>query len=278
VRIYRGINALSDFRTSKLLAKLRAVNPAIVSVQAEYIHFADNDSQLAETDHERIAQLTTYGMPFEGNPNGSIYLVVPRPGTISPWSSKATDIVHNSGIEQVKRIERGVAYFVEGAAVGDPQVAAALHDRMTETVLFNLESASVLFESTEPGHLRAVDIVGSGKQALIDANSAFGLALADDEIDYLYDAYSVLKRNPTDAELMMFAQVNSEHCRHKIFNADWVIDGQKQPKSLFKMIVNTHDKGGQDVLSAYTDNAAILRGPEAGRVIAAGKCANTYHQ
>jgi phosphoribosylformylglycinamidine synthase len=277
VRIYRGINALSDFRTTKLLAKLHAVNPSITAVEAEYIHFADTDSQPSPTDHEQLSKLATYGTPFVGEATGALYLVTPRPGTISPWSSKATDIVHNSGVHAVRRIERGIAYFVTGAPIGDSTVAAILHDRMTESVFFDLDSASVLFGSTDPGQLRIVDLGSGGKQALIDANSNFGLALADDEIEYLFDAYTALKRNPTDAELMMFAQVNSEHCRHKIFNADWTIDGQKQPKSLFKMITNTYDKGGQDVLSAYSDNAAVLRGPKAGRFFPDASGNYAYH-
>jgi phosphoribosylformylglycinamidine synthase len=164
---------------------------------------------------------------------------VPRPGTISPWSSKATDIIHNSGVDAVKRIERGVAYYIHGASSKNPALGELLHDRMTEAVLFDREATAVLFEATEPAPMRSVDILSQGKEALIAANQSFGLALADDEIDYLFDAYSNLKRNPTDVELMMFAQVNSEHCRHKVFNADWLIDGQKQPKSLFKMIKNT---------------------------------------
>jgi phosphoribosylformylglycinamidine synthase len=204
-------------------------------------------------------QLLTYGAPFTGSNSEELYLVVPRPGTISPWSSKATDIIHNSGVKEVTRLERGIAYYVQGGARRD-KIAAALHDRMTEVVLDNLAAAKVLFEEHQPQPLQVVDIA-KGRQTLADINARLGLAMTDDEIDYLYDAYAkTLQRNPTDVELMMFGQVNSEHTRHKVFNADWVIDGQKQPKSLFKMIKNTYEKGGRDVLSAYSDNAGAGRG------------------
>lgn len=262
MRTYPGISALSDFRRSKLLTKLQSVDPSVESVDGEYVHFVDGDN-LSASDKRELVSLLSYGTPFGGSGEGELYLVIPRPGTISPWSSKATDIIHNSGITAVNRVERGVAYYVKGGSKQD-QIAAVLHDRMTEVVLDSLESARVLFETAKPAGLGTIDIA-SGKDALIQANGALGLALADDEIDYLYGAYKELGRNPTDVELMMFAQVNSEHCRHKVFNADWLVDGQKQPKSLFKMIKNTYEKGGQDVLSAYSDNAAVLKGPEAGR-------------
>jgi phosphoribosylformylglycinamidine synthase len=277
VQVFKGIAALSDFRKAKLLAKLQAIDPAIKAVDAEYVHFADINVKLAPTDKNQLEELLTYGTPFLGKVEGMLYLVVPRPGTISPWSSKATDIVHNSGLEGVNRVERGIAYYVQGAKSHQPEVVEVLHDRMTETVLDDLKSASVMFETTEPGELQTVNISG-GKEAFIKANQELGLALADDEIDYLFDAYTGLGRNPTDVELMMFAQVNSEHCRHKVFNADWKIDGKAQPKSLFKMIKNTYEKGGEDVLSAYSDNAAVLKGPEAGRFFSETDGTYSYHK
>ncbi len=278
MQVYRGIAALSDFRKTKLLAQLQAVDPSINDVEAEYIHIADTDQELSSADESRLQKLTTYGTAFAGKTAGTTYLVVPRPGTISPWSSKATDIVHNSGLTQVKRIERGIAYYVSGSAERDKTVAELLHDRMTEAVLDSVDAAKVLFEVSEASELQTVDI-SSGKSALTKANRELGLALADDEIDYLYAAYSDLGRNPTDAELMMFAQVNSEHCRHKIFNADWTIDGEAQPKSLFKMIKNTYERGGEDVLSAYHDNAAVIKGPKAGRFFSNPSNGEyTYHQ
>jgi phosphoribosylformylglycinamidine synthase len=278
VQVYRGISALSDFRKTKLLARLQAVDPAISSIEAEYIHIADVEGELSDSQQKEVQELATYGTPFTGSSEGALYLVVPRPGTISPWSSKATDIIHNSGIAAVQRIERGVAYYLNGAAVNNPAIADLLHDRMTETVLTDVAAAAVLFEATEPGELSSVDILAGGKAALVEANTALGLALADDEIDYLYNAYRGLDRNPTDAELMMFAQVNSEHCRHKVFNAAWSIDGQPQPKSLFKMIKNTYEKGRQDVLTAYQDNAAVLKGPRAGRFFSDADGTYRYHQ
>jgi phosphoribosylformylglycinamidine synthase len=258
VQFYKGIAALSDFRQAKLLSRLQSINSSITAVSAEYVHIADINGELGAEDEKNLVELLSYGTPYQGISEGEIYLVVPRPGTISPWSSKATDIVHNSGLHQVRRVERGTVYYVVGPTQDRDSISSVLHDRMTETVLNSLETSSVLFETTEPGKLGSVDILKGGKEALTKANTDLGLAMAHDEIDYLYDAYKDLDRNPTDVELMMFAQVNSEHCRHKVFNADWIIDGQKQPKSLFKMIKNTYEKGGQDVLSAYHDNAAVL--------------------
>jgi phosphoribosylformylglycinamidine synthase len=273
VQAYRGIAALSDFRRAKLLTKLQTADASITGVDAEYVHLADVGRQLSSADEKQLRRLTTYGVPFTGQAKGTLYLVVPRPGTISPWSSKATDIVHNSGLSAVKRIERGIAYYVFGGSGKNYQVIAGLlHDRMTEAVLTDLEAAKVLFETAEPKELRTID-----RTKLKAANRELGLALNDGEIDYLYKAYGDLKRDPTDVELMMFAQVNSEHCRHKIFNADWIIDGAKQPKSLFKMIKNTYEKGGQDVLSAYSDNAAVLKGPKAGRFFSGQDGAYGYH-
>ncbi len=277
MQFYRGIAALSDFRKAKLLAQLQQINGSISNVTAEYIHIADVSGKLAPADEQILADLTTYGTPLDGSPKGTLYLVVPRPGTISPWSSKASDIVHNAGLDKVRRIERGVAYFVDGVNETSSAIDDILHDRMTETVLVDFESASELFDEHRPKEFSRVDIL-TGKHSLIEANHELGLALAEDEIDYLFKAYSELGRNPTDVELMMFAQVNSEHCRHKIFNADWKIDGKPQPKSLFKMIKNTYEKGGEDVLSAYHDNAAVLRGPKAGRFFASNDGSYAYHQ
>lgn len=263
---YRGINALSDFRTKKLLARLQDIDNDITDVSAEYVHFAATNKALSSDEAEQLKRLTTYGTAYTGSNKGKLFLVVPRPGTISPWSSKATDIAHNTGLLSINRIERGIAYFVSGMGeAGNQNVAAILHDRMTEVVFASLEDAEQLFQTEEPRQLGTIELQKAGKQALIDANDSLGLALADDEVEYLFDSYTALKRNPTDVELMMFAQVNSEHCRHKVFNADWNIDGKNQPKSLFKMIKNTYEQGGEDVISAYSDNAAVIKGPQAGR-------------
>ncbi len=265
MQVYLGVAALSDFRRRKLLAKLQAIDPKITSVDAEYVHLVDGQAA------DRLKDLVTYGTPFKGSSEGTLYLIVPRPGTISPWSSKATDITHNSGLTEVNRLERGIAYYIQGV-VFDEKVAAGLHDRMTETVLPSLADAEVLFETHQPKPLKQVEL-----SKLTDVNREMGLALSDDEIEYLREEYGKLGRDPTDVELMMFAQLNSEHCRHKIFNADWVINGEKQPKSLFKMIKNTYEKGGEDVLSAYHDNAAVLKGPDAGRFFPDEKGQYAYH-
>ncbi|GAA6153003.1 phosphoribosylformylglycinamidine synthase [Pseudoteredinibacter isoporae] len=261
----RGAPALSSFRKQKLLQQLQAADPLVTAVYAEYMHFAELTAELNGDEQNILAKLMHYG-PSEAveEPEGQAYIVVPRPGTISPWSSKATDIVHNAGLGKVERVERGIAYYVVGAERSDV-IAAQLHDRMVETVFPDSEQASALFRHETPKPSSDVDILGGGRPALEKANVTLGLALADDEIDYLVDSFKELNRNPVDVELMMFAQANSEHCRHKIFNASWTIDGEEQDLSLFKMIKNTYERGGDNVLSAYADNASVIRGSKAGR-------------
>ncbi len=213
------------------------------------MHFVDLSQPLSAKEKATLKALLTYNIPFAGKREGKLHLVVPRPGTISPWSSKATDIAKNCGLDKVQRIERGVAHY--DAAVSDINI----HDRMTEVVLDDFAKAAILFEDHKPkSYLEIADLSA--------ANVELGLALSKEEIAYLDNSYTAIGRTPTDVELMMFAQVNSEHCRHKIFNAGWVIDGKKQSKSLFKMIKNTYEKHNGDILSAYTDNAAILAGPK----------------
>ena len=272
MEILRGSPALSAFRINKLLARFQAANLPVSTIYAEYVHFADLSAPLSDNDRESLARLLKYGPNLSSHtPTGKLLLVTPRPGTISPWSSKATDIAHNCGLSQIVRLERGVAYYVEASSLNDEQwslVAAELHDRMMESVFGALEEGEKLFAHHQPTPVTSVDLLGLGRQALIDANLRLGLALADDEIDYLQDAFQTLGRNPNDIELYMFAQANSEHCRHKIFNADWVIDGEKQPKSLFKMIKNTFEKTPDYVLSAYKDNAAVMEGSAVGRYFA----------
>lgn len=270
-----GINALSSFRCARVLAALQEVDTSVKALAAEYVHFIDVP-KLTSQETDQLETLLTYGEPFAGTRTKPLLLVVPRPGTISPWSSKATDIVHNSGLTKVKRVERGVVYYLSGGRPAKQKaVAQLLHDRMIESVFASYDDAAQLFASAKPRSFNEVKVLDGGGQALLAANEALGLALSEDEIDYLVDAYTELKRNPTDVELMMFAQVNSEHCRHKIFNADWIIDGQKQPKSLFKMIKNTYEQNSRDILSAYSDNAAILRGPTTERFFP-DPASNTY--
>ncbi|HEH7597901.1 TPA: phosphoribosylformylglycinamidine synthase, partial [Escherichia coli] len=272
MEILRGSPALSAFRINKLLARFQAARLPVHTIYAEYVHFADLNAPLNDDEHAQLERLLKYGPALASHaPQGKLLLVTPRPGTISPWSSKATDIAHNCGLQQVNRLERGMAYYIEAGTLTNEQwqqVTAELHDRMMETVFFALDDAEQLFAHHQPTPVTSVDLLGQGRQALIDANLRLGLALAEDEIDYLQDAFTKLGRNPNDIELYMFAQANSEHCRHKIFNADWIIDGEQQPKSLFKMIKNTFETTPDHVLSAYKDNAAVMEGSEVGRYFA----------
>ncbi|MGB2055258.1 MAG: phosphoribosylformylglycinamidine synthase, partial [Porticoccaceae bacterium] len=268
--ILSGAPSLSDFRRRKLLSSLQNTVPTVISVMAEYVHFAEVSAPLSEPDQTTLQALLTYGPSAKQQANnGDLLLVVPRPGTISPWSSKATDIAHNCGLNNVIRVERGTAYYIEAteklSATQLQQLGELLSDRMVEAVFTDLQQAQALFSHQQPAAMTQVDILAGGTGALKLANVELGLALAEDEIDYLVASFEELQRNPTDAELMMFAQANSEHCRHKIFNASWTIDGVDQPYSLFGMIRNTNQVGGDNVLSAYSDNAAVVTGTEGGR-------------
>ena len=268
MEILRGASALSEFRLNKLLTTSNELNLGVTNIYAEFVHFADLTAPLNDTDLTKLNKLLTYGPTIaEHQPSGKLVLVTPRPGTISPWSSKATDIANNCGLAQVKRLERGIAYYIEGdlSAIQWQQLNGLVHDRMMEVVLTDLNDANALFVTATPSEMTAIDILTGGRGALEVANIELGLALAADEIDYLVDAFKGLNRNPNDIELMMFAQANSEHCRHKIFNADWTIDGIDQPKSLFKMIKNTYETHPENVLSAYKDNASVMVGSKAGR-------------
>ncbi|SKA46976.1 phosphoribosylformylglycinamidine synthase [Enterovibrio nigricans] len=270
MEILRGSPALSEFRVNKLLESCQAFDLPVISLYAEFVHFADVSVSLNTVEQQKLDRLLTYGPTIaEHTPTGKLFLVTPRPGTISPWSSKATDIAHNCGLNQIKRLERGTAYYVEFSSDltedQGKQLASLLHDRMMEVVFSQLDDASALFKAATPAPMTAVDVLIGGRQALEKANVELGLALADDEIDYLVESFIKLGRNPNDIELMMFAQANSEHCRHKIFNADWTIDGVDQDKSLFKMIKNTFEHNSKYVLSAYKDNAAVMMGSDVGR-------------
>ncbi|MEZ9176922.1 phosphoribosylformylglycinamidine synthase [Vibrio kanaloae] len=271
MRILRGSPALSEFRVNKLLELCRELSLPVTGIYAEFAHFADLTADLDESEVEKLEKLLTYGPTIEEHePQGLLLLATPRPGTISPWSSKSTDIAHNCGLAKVSRLERGTAFYIETSAeLSELQLVelkAILHDRMMEVVFTDFESAAALFTVAEPVPYMEVELLAGGRKALEEANVTLGLALAEDEIDYLLESFTEkLGRNPTDIELMMFAQANSEHCRHKIFNADWTIDGVKQEKSLFKMIKNTFETTPEHVLSAYKDNAAVMTGSEVGR-------------
>jgi phosphoribosylformylglycinamidine synthase len=276
--ILPGSNALSVFRSQRLLSQLQAAAPAIASVQARFYHFIDTSAALSTDETARLDAMLTYGEPAANTVREGVteeFFVIPRFGTISPWASKATDIAHNCGMAQIHRIERGIAFSIGlkagilGSSIGAARklsadevqaVASLLHDRMTESVLRNADQAANLFRELEAKPLESIDVLNAGKTALEKANTDLGLAMSDDEIDYLLEAFTKARRNPTDVELMMFAQANSEHCRHKIFNADWVIDGVAQDKSLFQMIKNTHQLQPKGTIVAYSDNSSIMEG------------------
>jgi phosphoribosylformylglycinamidine synthase len=268
----RGCPSLSDFRKQKLLAQCRELVPALCDLRADYLHVVELDEALSTVEREILEKLLTYG-PERSTADiaAAAVIVTPRPGTISPWSSKASDIVHNCGLEKVTRVERGIAYSfstANGAPLDDEQLSALLpllHDRMTEAVLFDIAESDALFRHAVPAPMSAVDVLGGGRDALEIANRDLGLALSDDEIDYLVENFTALGRNPIDIELMMFAQANSEHCRHKIFNASWIIDGQPQERSLFEMIRASYRASPDGILSAYSDNAAVVEGFEVRR-------------
>jgi phosphoribosylformylglycinamidine synthase len=257
-----GAPALSAFRLAKLLARLAALEPTVQALDSRFLHFVDGDLSAPELDI--LERLLTYGPRIAASlqeGEGELLIVVPRPGTVSPWSSKATDIAQVCGLQAVRRIERGIAYRVLASQrLGRDrllELAPALLDRMTEVPLFDPAQAQALFAHAQP---RPLARVSKGSAALERANVELGLALSPDEIDYLLESFQRLGRDPTDVELMMFAQANSEHCRHKIFNASWIIDGRERAESLFAMIRYTHSRNPRGVLSAYRDNAAVIEG------------------
>ncbi len=263
---FAGATALSRFRRDKLNQQLRDRSIAGQVLAARYYHFVEAKRALNPDEHERLERLLDYGDRFEQLESGTAsVLVTPRIGTISPWSTKATDIARSCGLEVVLRIERGTVFFVEG----DPsRLSTCLHDRMTESVLVDLADAQGLFQHFAPKSLTTIPVLANGREAMDEANRAFGLALAADEIDYLVEQFRALGRDPTDVEITMFAQANSEHCRHKIFNGQWIVDGEEQPHSLFQMIRTTHATNPQGTVLAYADNSAIMEGREVERFFA----------
>jgi phosphoribosylformylglycinamidine synthase len=259
----RGAPAFSSSRLARLTDPVRAVLPRLKGLAAEHWYFVEVSAPLAADELARLVDLL--GAHPEGEaPVGSLLMVTPRLGTISPWSSKATDIAHQCGFDKIVRIERGLAFSLElrgGLDARDRDaVLPLLHDRMTESVLDNADAAHALFHHYSPQPLTTVAIIEQGRDALVVANTELGLALSEDEIDYLVDNFTRMGRNPTDVELMMFAQANSEHCRHKIFNADWIIDGRPMDKTLFGMIRETHKAHPEGTVVAYSDNASVIEG------------------
>lgn len=262
-----GAAALSEFRRQKLLAALKDLPYSLDSLHAQWVYFIDSDQALTADDTQKLnILLNNASDPVDKQVNQ--FVIVPRLGTISPWASKATDIAHNAGLGTIKRIERGLAYAITPNTLSTDAIETIgrrLTDKMTETWLPDVQLAHRLFEHSKSQPHESIPFLEHGAKALIEANKVLGLALADDEIEYLADQFTTINRNPTDVELMMFAQANSEHCRHKIFNATWTIDGEDQTNTLFGMIKHTYQVGGEQVLSAYSDNAAVIEGPTAGR-------------
>lgn len=261
----RGVTALSDFRVEKLFQKAAALGLPEVKLSSEFWYFVGSEKALDAATVEKLQALLA-AQSVEQTPKAReglhLFLVTPRLGTISPWASKATNIAENCGLEGIERIERGMAVWLEGALTDGQkqQWAALLHDRMTESVLPDIDAAAQLFHHIQSETFSSVDVLGGGKEALVKANTEMGLALSADEIDYLVENYQALNRNPSDVELMMFAQANSEHCRHKIFNADFILNGEKQPKSLFGMIRDTHNAHPEGTVVAYKDNSSVIEG------------------
>ena len=279
---FEGGAALSAFRAQALLARLQAACPRITGVAARHVHWAGFDVAPAPAEVDKLAALLTYGDAYAGPAGGERVVVMPRLGTVSPWASKASDIARNVGLH-LHRLERVTEFVLTlkapllglGAAkpLNDEEraaVAAELHDRMTESVAFERDAARHLFDVQPAAPMAHVDVLGAGRAALVTANTEFGLALSDDEIDYLVAAFTQLGRNPSDVELMMFAQANSEHCRHKIFNAKFTIDGIEQPYSMFGMIRHTEKTSPQHTVVAYDDNAAVMEGGPATRWLPQG--------
>jgi len=267
-----GQSALSNFRLAKLTRTLQGADDRVTAVEARFVYLVDTSGDLSKEHRKRLDALLLHGdEPGKLTRSAKKLYVVPRPGTISPWSSKATDIAKACDIDEVLRIERGICYGLKFASKVEPQEVLALShllsDRMTEAVFDDVEKAATLFAHHAPRPVVSVPLREQGRDALVAANADLGLALSDDEIDYLVTCYGDLDRDPTDAELMMFAQANSEHCRHKIFNASWTIDGEQQDERLFGMIKSTTEKTPAGVLSAYSDNAAVIEGWNGARLM-----------
>lgn len=269
--IILGSPAVSSFRLDKITQSLAKEGIKVSSISTHYVHLVDSKEPLNDNELEVLKKLLSYGPTKDiSEDKGELFFVIPRVGTISPWASKATDIAHNCSLTKVSRIERGIAYYIvkeNGTFTDDEKkiVSANIHDRMMENVLFSLEEGKALFGKQSPKPYTTVALTTEGMDALKKANVELGLALSDPEMQYLLDSFKVIGRDPTDIELYMFAQMNSEHCRHKVFNASWNIDGKQEDKSLFSMIRNTYNTTSDYVLSAYKDNAAVMEGSKAGR-------------
>ena len=268
IHTHQGISALGAFKTKALQVKISQAQPGLNLLSAEFIHFSDLNDALTEVEKKHLDQLLSYTQALSANTAKSSIIVIPRLGTISPWSSKATDIVHLCDINKIRRIERATIYHFDDEITNKSAVLSCVMDKMTESELGNIEDTHTLFDNFEAQPFSSVDILNDGKSALEKTNTELGLALSAGEIDYLVESFTRLERNPTDIELMMFAQANSEHCRHKIFNADWTVDNIEQAKSLFAMIRNTYHKHPEGLLSVYSDNSAVMAGYDGERFYA----------
>ena len=276
---FEGGAALPDFRAAALLRRLRELAPQTTALEAQHWHWVASDGPLDDATSARLGRLLTYGIPYAAVPGSgapvTTLVVAPRLGTVSPWASKATDIAHNCGFA-IRRVERVTEYHLVGLdpAGVDAELLAAcagvLHDRMTESVLLSRDGAAALFDERTGEPMEHVPVLDRGRAALEEADAAYGLALSDDEIDYLVEAFRGLRRDPTDVELMMFAQANSEHCRHKIFNAQFIVDGAPMPRSLFGMIRHTEATSPGSTVVAYRDNASVMAGPVVAQWLPAG--------
>jgi phosphoribosylformylglycinamidine synthase len=266
IKIFSNIQALSDFKQTALNQQLSRFGAKLLAT--EFVHFVQSSEPLSEIEAEKINKLLDYNPTLTPPKNAQTLIIIPRLGTISPWSSKATDILHLCDLTKIQRIERGIIYHFDGKISHKADILSLIMDKMTESELNSTAAAHTIFEHFKPQTFSRIDMLNQGKTALEKTNIKLGLALSDGEIDYLLDSFNKLNRNPTDIELMMFAQANSEHCRHKIFNADWKIDGVEQAKSLFSMIRNTYHKNPEGLLSVYSDNSAVMAGFEARRFYA----------
>ena len=278
VTALRGAPALSPFRIEKLMQKAQKLGLPQSQLSSEYWYFVASHQPLDNPTIEKLEALLAAKRVESPAVEQSLFLITPRIGTISPWASKATDIAQNCDIAGVERIECGMAVYISGSLNAEQRQkwASLLHDRMTESVLPNFQAAEKLFIAHQDQTFETVDILGGGKSALESANKSMGLALSPDEIDYLVENYQQLNRNPSDVELMMFAQANSEHCRHKIFNADFILNGEKQEKSLFRMIRDTHEKSPNGTVVAYKDNSSVIEGAEVERLYPNAQNAQQY--
>ncbi|WP_413462822.1 hypothetical protein [Kingella kingae] len=278
VTALRGASALSPFRVAKLRQKAAKLGLPETQISSEFWYFVASSAPLNAATIEKLQALLAAECVNAPTATQSLFLITPRIGTISPWASKATDIAQNCGITDVERIERGMAVYISGSLNDEQRQkwASLLHDRMTESVLPDFQAAEKLFIAHQDQTFETVDILGGGKLALESANKTMGLALSPDEIDYLVENYQQINRNPSDVELMMFAQANSEHCRHKIFNADFILNGEKQEKSLFRMIRDTHEKSPNGTIVAYKDNSSVIEGAEIERFYPNAENAQQY--